>query len=95
MKFEELTKEFLHERATKEDIFEVEGTRFEAIYNEGLNVFKLFYVDSEVDPYSEDYEWIEVYFADEEEEPSYWDVLRHEDTADFSVETMTTESTEQ
>lgn len=73
MKFEDLTEEFLHERATKEDIFEVNGTRFRAIYNEGLNVFKLFYVDRDVD------EWIEVYFADEEREPSYWDVLRYED----------------
>ena len=62
MKFEELTEEFLHERATKEDIFEVNGTRFSAIYNEGLNVYKLFYVDSNVDPYSEDYEWVEVSF---------------------------------
>ena len=66
MTFEDLTEEFLHERATKEDIFEVEGTRFSAIYNEGLNVYKLFYVDSNVDPYSEDYEWIEVSFDEEE-----------------------------
>lgn len=65
MKFEDLTPEFLCERATKEDIFEVEGTRFSAIYNEGLNVYKLFYVDSEVDPSSEDYEWIEVSFDEE------------------------------
>jgi hypothetical protein len=74
MTFEELTEEFLHERATKEDIFEVEGTRFSAIYNEGLNVFKLFYVDKNVD------EWVEVYFADEEEGPAWWEVLRYEDT---------------
>ena len=74
MTFEELTPEFLHERATKEDIFEVGGTRFSAIYNEGLIVFKLFYVDKDVD------EWVEVYFADEEEEgPAWWDVLRYED----------------
>lgn len=86
MKFEDLTEEFLHERATKEDIFEVNGTRFSAIYNEGLNVFKLFYVDNRVDPRSEDYEWIEVYFADEEKEPSYWDVLRYEDTAGAKYE---------
>lgn len=66
MKFEELTEEFLHERATKEDIFEVEGTRFSAIYNEGLNVFKLFYVDRNVDVSSEDYEWVEVSFDEEE-----------------------------
>lgn len=68
MTFEELTPEYLHERATKEDIFEVEGTRFEAIYNEGLNVFKLFYVDRNVDPRDEDYEWIEVSFNEEEQE---------------------------
>ena len=66
MTFEELTEEYLHERATKEDIFEVEGTRFSAIYNEGLNVYKLFYVDSKVDPSSEDYEWVEVSFNEEE-----------------------------
>lgn len=65
MKFEELTEEFLHERATKEDIFEVEGTCFSAIYNEGLNVFKLFYVDNRVDPCSEDYEWVEVSFDED------------------------------
>jgi hypothetical protein len=88
MTFEDLTEEFLHERATKEDVFEVNGTRFSAIYNEGLNVFKLFYVDKNVDPRSEDYEWIEVYFADEEREPTYWDVLRYED---ISGGTMTTE----
>lgn len=68
MTFDELTPEYLHERATKEDIFEVEGTRFEAIYNEGLNVFKLFYVDRNVDPRDEDYEWIEVSFNEEEQE---------------------------
>lgn len=68
MTFEELTPEYLHERATKEDIFEVEGTRFSAIYNEGLNVFKLFYVDSNIDPSSEDYEWVEIYFDEEEQE---------------------------
>lgn len=65
MTFDELTPEYLHERATKEDIFEVEGTRFEAIYNEGLNVFKLFYVDRNVDPRDEDYEWIEITFDKE------------------------------
>lgn len=65
--FEDLTPEFLSERATKEDIFEVEGTRFKAIYNEGLNLYKLFYVDSEVDPRSEDYEWIEIFFNEEAE----------------------------
>lgn len=67
MTFEDLTPEFLSERATKEDIFEVEGTRFKAIYNEGLNLYKLFYVDSEVDPRSEDYEWIEIFFNEEAE----------------------------
>lgn len=71
MKFEDLTPEFLHERATKEDIFEVEGTRFSAIYNEGLNVFKLFYVDSEIDPSSEDYEWVEVTFDEDNEDNEY------------------------
>lgn len=65
MTFEDLTPEFLHERAAKEDIFEVKGTRFSAIYNEGLNVFKLFYVDSSVDPYSEDYEWVEISFDED------------------------------
>ena len=68
MTFDELTPEYLHERATKEDIFEVEGTRFSAIYNEGLNVYKLFYVDRNVDPRDEDYEWIEVSFNEEEQE---------------------------
>ena len=67
MTFEDLTPEFLSERATKEDIFEVEGTRFKAIYNEGLNLYKLFYVDSEVNPRSEDYEWIEIFFNEEAE----------------------------
>jgi hypothetical protein len=88
MTFDDLTPEFLSERATKEDIFEVEGTRFRAIYNEGLNVYKLFYVDRNVDVSSEDYEWVEVYFADEEEEPAWWEVLRYED---ISGGTMTTE----
>lgn len=73
MTFDDLTPEFLSERATKEDIFEVDGTRFSAIYNEGLNVFKLFYVDRNDD------EWVEVYFADEEEGPAWWEVLRYED----------------
>lgn len=59
MTFDDLTSEFLSERATKEDIFEVEGIRFRAIYNEGLKVYRLFYVDTNVDPRSEDYEWIE------------------------------------
>lgn len=68
MTFEDLTPEYLDERATKEDIFEVEGTRFRAIYNEGLNVYKLFYVDNRVDPRDEDYEWIEVSFNEEEQE---------------------------
>lgn len=68
MTFDELTPEYLHERATKEDIFEVEGTRFSAIYNEGLNVYKLFYVDNRLDPRDEDYEWIEVSFNEEEQE---------------------------
>lgn len=63
MTFEDLTPEFLNERATKEDIFEVEGTRFKAIYNEGLNLYKLFYVDNEVEPY----EWIEIFFNEEAE----------------------------
>lgn len=67
MTFEDLTPEFLSERASKEDIFEVEGTRFSAIYNEGLNVYKLFYVDNEVDFSDEDYEWIEIYFNEEEQ----------------------------
>lgn len=68
MTFDELTPEYLHERVTKEDIFEVEGTCFSAIYNEGLNVFKLFYVDNRLDPRDEDYEWIEVSFNKEEQE---------------------------
>lgn len=59
MKFEELTEEFLSERATKEDIFEVEGINVRAIYNEGLNVYKLFYVDTDVKPCDADCEWIE------------------------------------
>lgn len=67
MTFEDLTPEFLSERASKEDIFEVEGTRFNAIYNEGLNVYKLFYVDIKSDPRDEDYEWIEIYFNEEEQ----------------------------
>ena len=65
MTFEDLTPKFLSERATKEDIFEVEGIRFRAIYNEGLNVYKLFYVDTNVDPRSEDYEWVEISFNEE------------------------------
>lgn len=71
MTFDDLTPEYLHERATKEDIFEVEGTRFSAIYNEGLNVYKLFYVDSKVDPSSEDYEWVEVSFDEGNEDNEY------------------------
>lgn len=65
MTFEDLTPEFLSERATKEDIFEVEGTCFRAIYNEGLNVYKLFYIDTNVDPHNEDYEWVEISFNEE------------------------------
>ena len=63
MKFEELTPEFLSERAAKDDIFEVDGIRCRAIYNEGLDEYRLLYVDTDVDPCDADCEWIEYLLA--------------------------------
>ena len=56
VKFEDLTKELLHELSSTEEIFILQDTEKEygAIFNEGLGVFKLFEVgDTE-------YKWIEI-----------------------------------
>lgn len=56
VKFEDLTKELLHELSSTEEIFILQDNEkeYSAIFNEGLGVFKLFEVgDTE-------YKWIEI-----------------------------------
>ena len=56
IKFEDLTKELLHELSSTEEIFILldDEKEYSAIFNEGLGVFKLFGVDDT------EYKWIEI-----------------------------------
>ena len=56
VKFEDLTKELLHELSTTEEIFILldNEKEYSVIFNEGLGVFKLFEVDDT------EYKWLEI-----------------------------------